>query len=328
MQLSTAPALFFGLGARILLDLFTRPTPPSVQDFILFGAWQGIALQYAFTYSEAGLLVACGIAGKLLLEFMFAQDITKCLFTFFGAAAGAIGTEMLSGVLDDPKSRTKKHSTSKTDSRDRDRDRDRTSHSKRDGHSRDDGRHRTARHSHSDITSVDSNSELIGIRPSMTPRERDIAALRARASLADTERRRFKEERKWAVSQGNLARASQMKWQVKRYAALMDSFNKQADALVVAGANERISQSIPYSQPGSSSSTPERHSRVRLDGPGPSPLRNGGPPDTRDKPHRRHRSGTSGPNIPVASTSNTADTREKSHHKHRSSASKPVTSTT
>ena len=69
----------------------------------------------------------------------------------------------------------------------------------------------------------------------MSPAERQVAILRARASLADSERRRFKEERKWALSTGNKARASQLAWQVKRYAALMESFHREADAKIVEG---------------------------------------------------------------------------------------------
>ncbi|KAL1728795.1 hypothetical protein FB107DRAFT_290687 [Schizophyllum commune] len=83
-----------------------------------------------------------------------------------------------------------------------------------------------------DITTVDTNSTLIS--SSRTPQEREIAALRARASLADSERRRFKEEKKWALAAGDTARASQMAWQVKRYKALMRSFTREADAKVVA----------------------------------------------------------------------------------------------
>lgn len=64
----------------------------------------------------------------------------------------------------------------------------------------------------------------------MDPLEREVATLRARASLADSERRRFKEEKKWALSQGNTARAAQMSWQVKRYTALTKSFTREADA--------------------------------------------------------------------------------------------------
>ena len=73
----------------------------------------------------------------------------------------------------------------------------------------------------------------------MTPLEREVATLRARASLADSERRRYKEERKWAISQGNLARASQMKWEVKRYTALMQSCHREADAKLLEGAPAR-----------------------------------------------------------------------------------------
>lgn len=39
----------------------------------------------------------------------------------------------------------------------------------------------------------------------------------------------------WALSQGNVARASQMGWQVKKYKALMQSFHREADSLIVEG---------------------------------------------------------------------------------------------
>lgn len=83
--------------------------------------------------------------------------------------------------------------------------------------------------------SLESMPSSIDPEGRLTPHERAIAVLRARASLADSERRRFKEERKWALSQGNYARANQLAWQVKRYAALMESFHREADAKVVEG---------------------------------------------------------------------------------------------
>lgn len=82
------------------------------------------------------------------------------------------------------------------------------------------------------MTSVTSSIDPKG---QMSPTEREVAILRARASLADSERRRFKEERKWALSMGNKARANQLAWQVKRYAALMESYHREADAKVVEG---------------------------------------------------------------------------------------------
>ena len=84
---------------------------------------------------------------------------------------------------------------------------------------------------------LDSLPSSIDPHGQLSPAERDVAVLRARASLADSERRRFKEERKWALSQGNGARASQLAWQVKRYTALMESFHREADAKVVEGAS-------------------------------------------------------------------------------------------
>lgn len=85
--------------------------------------------------------------------------------------------------------------------------------------------------------SLDSVPSSIDPDGKLTPKEREVAVLRARASLADSERRRFKEERKWAMSQGNVARASQLAWQVKRYTALMESFHREADAKVVEGTS-------------------------------------------------------------------------------------------
>lgn len=88
--------------------------------------------------------------------------------------------------------------------------------------------------------SIDSVSSSIDPKGNLSPQERQVAILRARASLADSERRRFKEERKWALSTGNKARASQLAWQVKRYAALMESYHREADAKIVEGESNPI----------------------------------------------------------------------------------------
>jgi len=102
------------------------------------------------------------------------------------------------------------------------------------------------------IITADSitSSDLIHPKSKMTPLQREVANLRAKASLADTERRRFKEEKKWALSQGNPARAEQMGWQVKRYAALVESFHKEADAkLLEASGLKPIERSKSYPAP-------------------------------------------------------------------------------
>jgi hypothetical protein len=55
-----------------------------------------------------------------------------------------------------------------------------------------------------------------------------IASLRAQANAAAGDKRRIQEERKWAISQGNWARASQLGWQIRKYQALIESFAKEA----------------------------------------------------------------------------------------------------
>ena len=93
----------------------------------------------------------------------------------------------------------------------------------------------TQAHSIDTALTLESIPSSIDPEGRLTPREKEVAILRARASLADSERRRFKEERKWAMSQGNTARAEQLAWQVRRFTTLMDSFHKEADAKVVEG---------------------------------------------------------------------------------------------
>ena len=82
-----------------------------------------------------------------------------------------------------------------------------------------------------------SNITVVGpdIDPSLSPVEREVHVLRTGASFADDERRRCEEERKWAVYQGNIARASQMKSEVKRYIALMRNFNREAELKEMEG---------------------------------------------------------------------------------------------
>jgi hypothetical protein len=112
----------------------------------------------------------------------------------------------------------------------------------------------------SDITSIDSRSETFAPGPTLSPLEREIHALRTRASLADSERRRCKEERKWAVSQGNIARASQMKWEVKRYTALMQTFNREADlkAMEVSTNSHRQNDNLKEDQKQTASSSKDK----------------------------------------------------------------------
>lgn len=246
---STAAALLIGLGTRIALDKFSGTisdgpsSPQSLGDVILLGVVQGVGLYYALMeFPDFAMVVAFAIAGRLAFEVMVIQDLGKCATTLLGVALGVLVTDVLSQLIEDgylfnfgddgdseyEESRTvirrkrlvKFHPSTEYSSappskplRPRKREPER--------------KWRTA----SSITSITSStSDTVDPDRVMDPLEREVATLRARASLADSERRRFKEEKKWALSQGNTARAAQMNWQVKRYTALTKSFTREADA--------------------------------------------------------------------------------------------------
>ncbi|KAF9568037.1 hypothetical protein CPC08DRAFT_702855 [Agrocybe pediades] len=243
MPIATAPALLVGLGARILLDYYNRSDGPFVKDFILAGVWQGVALHYAargFKSSTIAILIALAIATKLFIEFNFGSDLTRCVATVLGVALGVLFTDFLSQYFDKPRhSSSRRHRKTASSKTPRKHERVVQFRPSVQGGSvetvadmtevTDLNTFATTSHFISDITSVDSNSDKMGPTSSMSALEREVHLLRTRAALADSERRRLKEERKWAISQGNIARASQMKWEVKRYTSLMETFNREAD---------------------------------------------------------------------------------------------------
>ncbi|KAF9075434.1 hypothetical protein BDP27DRAFT_1315018 [Rhodocollybia butyracea] len=266
MTISAAPALLIGLSARLLMDFISRSEEQTVRDFLMAGLWQGV-LWCTVKNHDLSLPVAFGILVKLLIDYTFMSDMLKFATTLVGVALGAIGTDFLSSVVDKPKSdkdkRKKSHSTKEKDvpsSQSRTRS---SRHAEKSSSSKPPRSRRTT----SDITSVDSESELIGSKASMSPLDREVAALRARASLADSERRRFKEERKWAKAQGNIALAAQLRWQVKRYSALMKSFHREADTKLLEGSSNSRSrlQTIDEHQPMASTSY-DRTERRRREG--------------------------------------------------------------
>lgn len=248
----------------------------TIPDFVFLGLWQGTALYYLLMRQvEFAWAASVGILGRLLIDFAQTWDTSRCACTLLGVALGVLVTDIASQFIEDDRGRpaifggtaglpnTEHHyhrrkpsrrlvqfsrSNSRVEpvrdkgkevardvGRDRERERGRRDRHK-DAKLEDFNRMRDWE-SRSIITADSiTSSDLIHPKSKMTPLQREVANLRAKASLADTERRRFKEEKKWAMSQGNAARAEQMGWQVKRYAALVDSFHKEADAKLLEGA--------------------------------------------------------------------------------------------
>ena len=247
----------------------------TIPDFVFLGLWQGTALYYLLMrQAEFAWAASVGILGRLLIDFAQTWDTSRCACTLLGVALGVLVTDIASQFIEDDRGRPaifggtaglpnpehhhhrRKPSRrlvqfSRSNSRvepvrdkgkevtrdvGRDRDRDRGRRDRHKDEKLEDFKRMRDWESRSVITADSiTSSDLIHPKSKMTPLQREVANLRAKASLADTERRRFKEEKKWALSQGNAARAEQMGWQVKRYAALVDSFHKEADAKLLEG---------------------------------------------------------------------------------------------
>ncbi|KAJ6499069.1 hypothetical protein C8R45DRAFT_1093331 [Mycena sanguinolenta] len=233
----TSLALLVGLGARILLDQYTRSGEASVQSVVVLGLWQGCGLHYVTTASKELLTPAAAVVvAKLFFDFAIGQDTTRAMVTLLGVALGYCVADLSSRWMDssDYVRRSRKRHVHQSAPAPRPRSRSiHTRRSEGDERERRPARRDNLRRAVSDITSVDTNSLLFGRDPTMTPLDREVAALRARASLADSERRRYKEERKWAIEAGDGARAKEMSWQVKRYTALMKSFHREADDKII-----------------------------------------------------------------------------------------------
>ncbi|KII92765.1 hypothetical protein PLICRDRAFT_27766 [Plicaturopsis crispa FD-325 SS-3] len=282
MYLSTAPSLLLGLGARIVAEWFLRspdidPTVPRIGHTLLVGLWQGIALYYSFMeYSEAAIVVGVGAAAYQVFDYMVSNDAMKGASMLIGTALGVCCTDILSQFLDDGVFKALHigyvpppavESSTATAYR-----RERLVQFRRsvDGESRS-SRRRIPDTTNSTSTtatapSMTSSTDTLDPDGTMTPAEREVAALRMRASLADTERRRYREEKKWALSQGNRARASQLSWQVKRYTALMQSFHREADARVIEASNRaRDARTSPERVPSHPPPEPSRRQSISVD---------------------------------------------------------------
>jgi hypothetical protein len=223
------PSLFVGLGARVLTNKLASQ-PPSIADSFVLGLWQGVGLHYAFSsYPDVAFVLGFGVGAKVLIEFVLLRDAMTTTFVLLGLCSGISCIDALSRFLGSSlPSRHRVESSARTSIRRAStRNRSRTTQNR-------------AQTPRSEVVSVsvlslDTSSDLIDPKPTMTQLDREVAKLRTRASLADTERRRYKEEKKWALSQGNHARASQISWQIKRYTALMQSFHTEADARIIEG---------------------------------------------------------------------------------------------
>lgn len=248
-QLTTAFSLLLGLGARILYNKLLSLRVRGIEDHVLSGLWQGVALYYVLMeFPFLTLPVGFGIGARLLVNFVITYDAAGCACTLLGVAVGVLFTDILSQLLEDGDPEDPYYEGSVVSDYPRRRrllqfrgsyydDRTVRDHNRR-RRAFFDADPSVATTAVTNTTHTwDSLSDWIDPNHAMTPLEREVAALRKKASMADSERRRFKEEKQWAQVQGNKARAAQMGWQVKRYSALMQSFHREADLRLLEGSS-------------------------------------------------------------------------------------------
>jgi hypothetical protein len=208
MRIAIVPALLLGLGARILFDHFSRFVGPSFLDFILFGAWQGIALLYAFKMGF-GIIVAFGSASKLFIELNFIFDVARCVTILVGIALGVLFTDLLYQYFDKPPHssgrKRKKHRIAKSLTPEIKSESSVQSRPREIANVETGTVINPAPNSFflSEITAVDSG---LGLSPSLTQVELGNAAL-----FADDELGRCKEKRERTISQGDIAQTFEMK---------------------------------------------------------------------------------------------------------------------
>ncbi|KAH8990549.1 hypothetical protein EDB92DRAFT_2103965 [Lactarius akahatsu] len=247
-QFTTAVSLLLGLGARIVYNKFFTFRVPGIEDHVLSGLWQGVALYHVLMeFPFITLPVGFGIGARLLVNFVVTYDTTGCACTLLGVAVGVLFTDILSQVLEDGDQEDAYYEGSVVSDYPRRRRLVQLRAAYEDDRMRDHNRRRRAfLEADPSVTTAitnttntwDSLSDWIDPNHSMTPLEREVAALRKKASMADSERRRFKEEKQWAQVQGNKARCR------SDGVAGQASFHREADLRLLEANNERHRQEV------------------------------------------------------------------------------------
>ena len=93
----------------------------------------------------------------------------------------------------------------------------------------------------------------------------ELANLRKKAATAEADRRRCKEEKKWAIAQGDTSRAKQLAWQVKRYAAMAESYTREADRRIIEATRNAHPTAGPPPEKGDSPLSADTLKNLEMD---------------------------------------------------------------
>ncbi|KAH8118993.1 hypothetical protein DFH11DRAFT_1539883 [Phellopilus nigrolimitatus] len=245
MSLIVTLPILVGLGGRIL---FSYANPSSglsshslsggnaigVGDLVVQGLFQGVLLQYVFAeYPIFAPALALVLAGRALLDFSYSDytDVHKLGFIGMSAIVGFAGSYLLTIVLEDymglgaeePGENTRAHVFGRSTLADG------RSHAPALGKKRVGTNAMRVLPQESrvgvnptEMTSSTLTMEQMGYTGLGRLLDLELANLRKRAATAEADRRRCKEERKWAVAQGDKGRATQL-----------ESYTREADRRII-----------------------------------------------------------------------------------------------
>jgi len=221
------------LAIRFIMSYILQTQNPNA-DGLLKGLIQGILVYHVVlsTNQAISFALVLGIGGRLIGDFVQRQDTWKLASTLLGIAFGVLLADVVSYLYDDKEwngfSFLKTTSTRMT--------KERSHRHKSSTHHRRVSEPRKVEEMPAVYDEASSlQSTRLGDDTELSDVDKEVARLRAKALHAAGQRRRFREERKWALSQGNVARAFQLRWQVKKYHALANSFTKEADEKLLEG---------------------------------------------------------------------------------------------
>lgn len=256
MSLTAAVPIAIGLGARILFNsvsrtpgasgYFDQSSSSSTGDYIVQGLFQGALLQYVFSeFPSFAPALAVAFVARALLDFSSQNNIDKLSFTFISALGGAAASYALTAALAEGFQESSGVSVV-TDEEEEEPPRIRSSDRRkiRREHARarlqEVNRKREPSVPRRDMSFVTdetatSSLELTGYTGLGRLVDLQLGNLRKKAAIAEADRRRCKEEKKWALAQGDKSRATQLSWQIKRYAAMAESYTREADRRIIEG---------------------------------------------------------------------------------------------
>lgn len=232
VALALAVPVVFVLALRLLMTTVLHSQNRNA-DSLLKGLIQGIFMYHAILSENQPIIIALflGIGGRLVGDFSTRRDGWKVASTLLGIAFGVVMGDIVSYIYKDMEWTTIEVLDDMGDNCDVEERSRRSAPRRRLSEPR---RIEELPTVYEELSSLDSRSRIE--EEAHSDIEKEVARLRAKALHAAGQRRRFREERKWAWSQGNFARALQLRWQVKKYHALADSFTREADQKLIEGA--------------------------------------------------------------------------------------------